>query len=106
MAEKDYKKLCEEYEQILGIGSNDIAKKAFLSLCRIVNQQTKRLNKFEIDKEIGQNPKEDKVYDRTMDIFSGMPKIISEINRLRIELSITNKEIEESFIDGIAETRK
>lgn len=106
MTDIDYKQKCEEYEQILGVGGNDIAKKAFLSLCRIISQQTKRLDKFNIDNEIGKNPKEEKVYDRTMDIVSGMPKMISEIHRLRAELGITNKEIEESFVDGIAETRK
>jgi hypothetical protein len=52
----DYKQKCEEYEEILGVGGKDIAKRAFLSICRIVNQQTKRLDKFDLDKEIGQNP--------------------------------------------------
>lgn len=106
MQEKDYKKLCEEYEQVLGVGDNDIAKEAFIALCKITKQQTKRLNKFDLEKEIGQDPKEDKIYDRTMDIVVKMPKMILDINSLRKELGITNKEIEESFIDGIADTRK
>lgn len=102
---EDYKKKCEEYEEILGIGGNDIAKDAFVALCRITKQQTQRLNKFDIDKEIGQNPKDDKIYDRVMDIVIKMPKIISDINSLRKELSISNNQIEEAFIDGIAEKR-
>jgi hypothetical protein len=101
----DYKQKCEEYEEILGVGGKDIAKRAFLSICRIVNQQTKRLDKFDLDKEIGQNPKEDKIYDRTIAILEGMPKMIKDINALRAELKITKKEEEQTFIDSVADTR-
>lgn len=102
----DYKQKCEEYEEILGVGGKDIAKRAFLSLCRIVNQQTKRLDKFNLDTEITQNPKDDKVYDRVMEIVVKMPKMISDINSLRAELKITKKEEEETFIDSIADQRQ
>lgn len=94
-----------EYEEILGVNGNDIAKKAFLALCRIVKAQTKRLNKFDLDKEIATNPKDDKVYDRTMSIVDSMAKMIKEIKILREELGISHKEIEEAFVDGIAEKR-
>lgn len=105
MTDIDYKQKCEEYEQLLGIGGNDIAKDAFIALCRITKQQTKRLSKFDLEKEIGVNAKEDKVYDRTMDIVVKMPKMISDINTLRKELNISNNQIEEAFTDGIAEKR-
>lgn len=99
------KQTIEDYESILGVSGNDIAKKAFLSYCRIAKQMTGRLDKFDIDKEIGQNPKEDKVYDRVMEIVVKMPKMISDIHALRKELGITNQQIEEAFVDGIAERR-
>ena len=105
MSETDYKLKCEEYEEILGVGGRDITKRAFLSLCRIVNQQTKRLDKFNLDTEIGQNPKDDKVYDRVMEIVVKMPKMISDINSLRSELKITKQEEEETFVDSIAKSR-
>ncbi len=105
MADIDYKQRCEDYESILGISDNDVAKKAFMSLCRVVEQQTKRLNKFNLDTEITKDAKEDKVYDRTMDIIVKMPKMIGDIHSLRKELGITNKQIEEAFVDGIAEKR-
>lgn len=94
-----------DYESILGIGNNDIAKEAFLSFCRVVKQQSKKLKTFELDKEIGSNPKDDKVYDRVMEIVVKMPKMISDIYALRKELGITNTQIEEAFVDGIAEKR-
>jgi len=94
-----------DYESVLGIADNDIAKKAFFSLCRIADQQTARLNVFDLKHEIGQNPKDDKVYDRVMEIVVKMPKMISDIHSLRKELGITNKQIEEAFVEGIAEKR-
>jgi len=102
---EDLKQKISDYEAILGVGQNDIAKDAFLSLCRIVKLQSKRLNKFDLEHEIGQNSKEDKIYDRTMDIVVKMPKMISDIHSLRKELAITNSQIEEAFVDGIAEKR-
>lgn len=99
------KQKVEDYESILGIGDNDLAKKAFFSLCRVAKLQTNRLNIFDLDKEIGQNPKDDKVYDRVMEIVVKMPKMISDIHALRKELGITNTQIEEAFVDGIAEKR-
>ena len=75
----------------------------------MLSQQTKRLNKFELDKEIGSNSKEDKVYDRTMDIVIKMPKMISELNSLKAELKIIGSEDEDkknkAFVDNIAQNR-
>ena len=96
---------CDEYEEILGVGGKDIAKRAFLSLCRIVNEQTKILDKFSFDVEIIKTAKDDKFYDRVSDIVVKMPKTIAEINNLRTELKITKKEEESAFVDGIAEKR-
>lgn len=103
----DYKAKCEEYEKIIGVGEHDVARSAFYALCRIADLQTKRLNKFNIETEIAKDSKEDKIYDRTMDIVVKMPKMITDINSLRKELGLTNKNIqEEVFVDSIAETRK
>lgn len=104
MAEKDYKKLCEEYESILGIDDKDLVREAFLAYCKMVDMQTKRLKKFNLDNEIIKE-KADLVYDRTMAIAEKMPKSISEIISLREQLKITKKEIEESFADTIAQPR-
>lgn len=106
MPETDYKSKCEEYESILGIGEFDLAKKAFISFCKVINQQAKRLDKFTLETEIIKEDKADKVYDRTMDIVVKMPKMISDIHSLRKELGISNAQLEEAFTDGIAERRR
>jgi nitrogen fixation/metabolism regulation signal transduction histidine kinase len=71
-------------------------------------KQTDRIDKFDLDKEIGLNPKDDKVYDRTMEIVIKMPKMISELNGLKTELKLTGKqEVDEApFIETVAETRR
>lgn len=92
MSEIDYKKRCDEYEKMLGIGKYDIPRKAFFALCKIVESQTNRLNKFNLDTEIVKDAKEDKVYDRTKAIWEGLPKMITDINSLRKDLNI--KEID------------
>lgn len=94
----DYKKKCEEYESILGIGEFDIARNAFFALCRVVDSQTKRLNKFNLDTEIAKDAKEDKIYDRTKAIWEGMPKMIMDINNLRKELNITKPDVERKIL--------
>lgn len=108
MAEIDYKKRCEELEEIIGIGKNDIARKAFISVCRMVSAQTDLLNKFTIETEIKKIPSKDgdKIYDRTIAVLDGMPKMITNIVELRDKLKITPKEIEEAFVDAIAQDRK
>lgn len=97
MAEIDYKKKCEEYEKILGVGNYDIERSAFFALCRMADLQTQRLNNFNLESEIKGDPKEDKVYDRTMKILENIPKMISDINSLRRELNIGRKDIEQQF---------
>lgn len=92
----------EEYEKILGIGDYDIEKSAFFSLCRIADMQTNRLNKFNLENEISQNAKEDKVYDRTKAIWEGLPKMIIDINNLRKELNIGKKEVNQQMNRNIS----
>lgn len=93
MGEIDYKKRCEDYESILGVGEYSIEKSAFFALCRMVESQTLRLNKFNLETEIAKDAKEDKVYDRTMGIVKEFPKLLTELTALRKELGIERKDM-------------
>ena len=108
MADEKLKDRIQELEGIIGIDKNDIAINAFISVCKMVSSQTMLLNNFKIDIEIKKIPTKDsdKIYDRTMAILDGMPKMITNIIELRDKLKISNKDIEEAFVDNIAETRK
>ncbi len=99
MSEQDYKKKCEEYEAILGIGQYDLAKRSFISFCKAVRKLSDRAQKIS-STEDGGYAKED------TDLVSKMPKMISDIVDLRDKLKLTKKEEEETFIDSIAETRR
>ncbi|MES2382391.1 MAG: hypothetical protein V4538_15195 [Bacteroidota bacterium] len=110
MAElEELKKENEELKKQLSEMSGSIEVSAFYSLRRILSLQAKRLDKFDLDKEIGSNSKEDKVYDRTLDIVVKMPKMISELNSLKSELKLTGNEDEDkknkAFVDNIAQSR-
>lgn len=93
MTDTDYKKRCEDYEKILGVGEVSIEKSAFFALCKMVESQTHRLNKFNLETEIGKDAKEDKIYDRTMGIVKEFPKLLTEVSALRKELGIERKDM-------------
>lgn len=111
MAEiEDLKKENKELKDRLHEINSNPEISAFYALRKMLSQQTKRLNKFDLEREISQNSKEDKVYERTMDIVIKMPKMISELNALRSEMKLSGDERKDTedmpFIESIAETRK
>lgn len=106
MTEKQLEEKIVEYEAIIGIGKNDVARNAFVALCKALGQQSKRIEKFNLDTEIAKFEKDDKIYDRTMDIIIKMPKMILDINNIRKELGISLKDMGNgAFVDGVAEKR-
>lgn len=103
------KKKVSELEHRLSLYENDSVFKGYYALNKIVNQQIKRLNAFDLDTEISQNPKDDKVYDRTKAIWEGLKGMISDLNALKSELKISGNEDKDSkkvpFIETVATTR-
>lgn len=79
-----------EKERIL----KDPSKRGYFALCKIMDQQIEYLEGFDLRKEIGANPKEDKVYDRVKGIWEGMKTMILDCRSLKQELSVTNEEEE------------
>lgn len=72
----------------------DPSKRGYFALCKIMYQQIEYLEGFDLKKEIGANPKEDKVYDRVKGIWEGMKTMILDCRSLKQELSVTNEEEE------------
>ena len=93
MAEIDYKKLCEQYEQILGIGEYDPVKNSFFVLIKMLNQQTKFLDSFDILEHIGNADKDSPKYKRAMDMMDGLPKMIGSVNELRATLKLSKEDL-------------
>jgi hypothetical protein len=56
---------------------------------KILNQQVDYLDKFDLEREIGVNPKEDKIYDRAMDLFEKLSANAVKIDSLKRELNLS-----------------
>jgi len=50
---------------------------------KVLNQQVDYLDRFDFAKEIGVSPKEDKIYDRAMDVFEKLTGNAAKLNSLR-----------------------
>lgn len=71
---------------------NDASIRGYYVQNKIVNQQIDLLDKFDLEKEIKLNPKEDKFYDRAIALSDNMSKTITALNALRSELKISGNE--------------
>lgn len=99
----------EALKQRLSLYEIDATFRGYYALNKIVNQQINRLQKFDIESEIGQNSKEDKIYDRTKAIWEGLKEMISDLNILKAELKISGDEDKDNkkvpFIESVAVAR-
>lgn len=87
--DKDYKKLCEEYEKRMGIGQNDPAKDGYLVLVKLLRQQNEYLDNFNIKSKISSDEKGIMAeYKNAKDLWEGLPKMIQNVNALKIELNM------------------
>lgn len=82
------------YEKKLSIGEFDLAHKAYLSYVKIVQQQVDYINEFNIKSNISGKKAETAEYERAESMWSSLPKMISELNRLKAELKIEYDENE------------
>ncbi len=93
MENKDYKKLCEEYEIRMGIGEQDPAKDGYLVLVDILRQQNEFLKEFKLKSKITSEEKADAVtYKNAKDLWENLPDMIKKVSTLRMELKIDGEE--------------
>lgn len=81
-----------EYEKRMGIGEYDPAKKGYLVLVKILNQQNEYLDKFNISDKIGSLAKEDAVYPRAKEMWDDLPAMITKLSNLKIELKMEGED--------------
>lgn len=89
---EELKKKIIDYEKRMGIGENDPAKDGYLVLVKLLRQQTAFLDNFNINEKIGSLAKEDAVYPRAKEMWEELPKMISSVSNLRIELKMDGEE--------------
>ena len=78
--------------------------RAYYAMQRVLNQQADFLNKFDLESEIKRFERDDKVYDRTSDLWEKLPTAISKLALLKTEIGATGNEekdtvIKASFLD-------
>lgn len=96
--EKDYRKLCEEYEKRLGIGEHDPAKEGYLVLVKILRQQTDFLDSFNIKSKIASEEKVDAIaYKNAKELWEKLPDMIESVSSLRITLKIDGEDKRASY---------
>lgn len=83
-----------EYEKRMGIGADDPARKAYLVLVKILRQQTEFLDGFSIKAKISSEEKSDATaYKNAKDLWEYLPKMISSVSTLRMELKMDGENI-------------
>ncbi len=99
----------KELQDELALYKNDPQKRGYFALIRILNQQIDYLADFNIKNKIGGKASEDATFARTQGIWENLPKMISSLNELKVDLKITKEDEAEygtPFIETIAQTRK
>jgi transcriptional regulator with XRE-family HTH domain len=95
--EKELEKKIKVLEQQLSEKEKiikDPSKRGYFALCKILYQQIEYLEQFDLKKQIAENPKEDKVYDRTKGIWEGLKTMIIDCRTLKQELGVSNEDEE------------
>lgn len=85
----------EHYRKILGVG--DVATRSYKTVVKMIEQQISFLDEFEIKTKIGSATKDDPVYARAQDLWTGLPDMILKLNKLKNELGIEYIEKEEEY---------
>jgi hypothetical protein len=89
-------KLQQENELLkkkLSLFENDAVFRGYYALNRIINAQVDYINSFDITHHIGTNAKDgDKVYERASKMWEGLEGLITSLNKLKTELSVSGDE--------------
>lgn len=82
------KKELEYYKKIFGIAQYDPATKGYIVLVQQLRQRNEFIDGFKIIEKIGSAVKDDPVYARATDLIDSLPKMISSVNSLKLELGV------------------
>ena len=92
------KKQVDLLEKKLALYEKDATYRGFYALNRIVNQQVDFLNQFDLKHEIGQSPRDDKVYDRAKGIWESFKTLVADLKSLKSDLNIDDEDEEKERI--------
>ena len=88
------KKELEYYKKVFGVAEYDPASNGYMVLVEQLRQRNDFLKEFKIKDKIGNAVKDDPVYARAIDLIDSLPKMISSVHGLKLELGVEYDESE------------
>lgn len=84
----------EFYKKKFSLGESDVALDGYLTYVNLVRQQVEFLKDFKIKSTIDGKKADTVLYERAMDMGEKLPKMISSMNALKLELNVQYDENE------------
>ena len=90
MTEKEEKlqKELDYYKKKLALGEHDVAINGYMAYVNLVRQQVEFIGEFKVKDHIEGKKTETVLYDRAISMGESLPKMISSMNSLKVELGI------------------
>lgn len=85
---EELKKQLAHYQKKFSLGENDVAIAGYLAYVNLVRQQVEFIADFSIKNNIEGKKTETVLYDRAIALGESLPKMISSMNALKLELHI------------------
>lgn len=82
------------YKTKFSLGEQDVAIDGYLSYVALVRQQVEFIKDFKVKEHINGKKTETVLYDRAIAMGESLPKMISSMNNLKLELNIQYDENE------------
>jgi len=87
---EDYKKRCDEYEKMLGLGQSNPAIEAYKVLVKLMRDQTEYLKDMVLKDLITAEDGAKKIeYQNAKGLWEGLPKMVTSLEGLKEELQIS-----------------
>ena len=85
----ELEKELEHYKKVLGIGEHNPVLNAYKVYVNQLRQRVDYLGKFSLSAKITAPAKDDPEYARAMDLIDSLPKMITSVNDLQVQLKVT-----------------
>lgn len=86
----EFKKKCEQYEKMLGLGQHNPAIEAYKVLVKLMRDQTDYLNNMVLKDLVTAEDGAKKIeYQNAKGLWEGLPKMVTSLEGLKMELKIS-----------------
>lgn len=85
----ELEKELEHYKKLFGVGEHNPVLNAYKVYVNQLRQRVEYLNLFSLKSKISAPAKDDPEYARAMDLIDSLPKMITSVNDLQVQLKVT-----------------